>query len=327
MNQSLSDSSLKLLRALKKTPVYQKRDELIDRIHLSRNQIQEGMQELESFGYQIEKVKGKGIRLVGIIDRLFPFEITENLKTKLFGKKIHYYGKVSSTNYLGYRLAQAKAMEGTLIIAEEQTKGKGRMGRTWHSPPYSGIWMSLILRPDILPSKAPGLSLCAGLALAISIKKLTGLDAKLKWPNDCLINKKKVGGILLELEAELDRIKFVILGLGVNVNQSKKDFPRNLRKNATSLKIELKKDVKRILLLNLFLENFERIYLRFKEHGLGFFKKRLKEYSSVLGKKVELSSGRKKIKGKAKDIDDDGSLVVESKGKKIKIFAGEVSLR
>ncbi len=327
MNQSLSTPSLILLKALKKACGFQKPEDLVVKIHLSKSQIQKAIKEIKSFGYEIESKKEKGIRLVGITDRLFPFEITENLKTKLLGKNIYYYGKVGSTNDLGKRLAQTEAEEGTLILTEEQTKGKGRMGRSWHSPPFLGIWMSLILRPHILPSKAPGLSLCAGLALALSIKKLTGLDAKIKWPNDCLINKKKIGGILLELEAELDRINFVILGLGINVNQTQKDFPRHLRKNATSLRIELKRNVKRVLLLRLFLESFEKIYLSFEKHGLSFFKKRIKELSSVLGKNVELSLGRKKIKGKALDIDDDGSLLIESKGKKFKVNAGEVTLR
>lgn len=327
MNQNLTDLSLDLLKALKKTSDFQKIEELIEKIHLSKSQIQKAIKELKSFGYQIDQTKEKGIRLTFIPDRLFPFEITENLKTKFLGEKIYYYGKIGSTNELGYRLAQTKVAEGTLIIAEEQTKGKGRMGRSWYSPPYLGIWMSLILRPDISPSKAPGLSLCAGLALALSIKKLTGLDAKLKWPNDCLINKKKVGGILLELQAELDRINFVILGLGVNINQTKKDFPKKIKKTATSLRIELKKNVGRVLLLKLFLENFEKIYSSFKEDGLTFLKKRIKDLSIVLEENIELSFGRKKIKGKALDIDDDGSLLVESKGKKIKVFAGEVTLK
>ena len=327
MNQNLTDLSLDLLKALKKTSDFQKIEELIEKIHFSKSQIHKAIKELKSFGYQIESKKEKGIRLTFIPDRLFPFEITENLKTKFLGGKIYYYGKIGSTNELGYRLAQVEAEEGTLIITEEQTKGKGRMGRSWYSPPYLGIWMSLILRPDISPSKAPALSLCAGLALALSIKKLTGLDAKLKWPNDCLINRKKVGGILLELQAELDRINFVILGLGVNINQTQKDFPKKIKKTATSLRIELKKNVGRVLLLKLFLENFEKIYSSFKEDGLTFLKKRIKNLSVVLGENIELSFGRKKIKGKALDIDDDGSLLVESKGKKIKVFAGEVTLK
>jgi len=327
MNQTPSNQALHLLKALKRATDFQNIKLLVEKTHLSRSQIQKGINELKSFGYQIDQTKEKGIWLSKIPDRLFPFEISKNLKTKFFARKIHYYGKVGSTNDLGYRLAQAQAEEGTLILAEEQTKGKGRMGRFWHSPPFSGVWMSLILRPDILPSKAPGLSLCAGLALALSIKKLTGLDAKIKWPNDCLINKKKVGGILLELEAELDRIKFVILGLGINVNQTKNDFPKKLQKNATSLKIELKRNVTRVMLLNLFLEEFEKTYLGFKKCGFSFCKNKILEFSSVLGKNVELSLGKKKLKGKAKDIDDDGALVVESKGKKIKVFAGEVRLR
>jgi BirA family biotin operon repressor/biotin-[acetyl-CoA-carboxylase] ligase len=200
------------------------------------------------------------------------------------------------------------------------------MGREWFSPPEVGLWMSLILRPQIPPSRAPGISICAGLALAQSVKELTGMDAKIKWPNDCVINGKKVAGILLELSAELDKIDFVILGVGVNVNQNKKDFPKSLIRKATSLKMELGEPISRLRFLKLFLKNFENIYLEFKKNGLTRLRPEINRLSFLLGKKIKVRLGRKILKGEAKDVNEEGSLIVKTrKGEKV-ISAGEVTL-
>jgi BirA family biotin operon repressor/biotin-[acetyl-CoA-carboxylase] ligase len=288
--------------------------------------VYQAVRELRRWEFQIQSERGKGYKLVESPDFIFPAEIKKNLKTKIFGKKIYSYRKVGSTNMLGYRLAETEAEEGTLIVADEQTKGKGRMGRSWYSPPRLGLWMSLILRPDIPPFKAPGLSICAGLALAQAIKEMTGIEAKIKWPNDCLIDGKKVGGILLELSAELDRINFVIVGIGVNVNHSAKDFSKSLDQTATSIKIKLGKDTSRLALLTSFLEKFERIYLDFKKNGLSSQREMIKSFSSLLGEKVTVKFGKEKIEGTAEDIDDNGSLVIKAKKGKRVVTAGEVTV-
>jgi BirA family biotin operon repressor/biotin-[acetyl-CoA-carboxylase] ligase len=288
--------------------------------------VYQAVRELRRWEFQIQSERGKGYRLVESPNLILPAEIKKNLRTKIFGKKIYSYRKVGSTNVLGFRLAETNAEEGTLIVAEEQTKGKGRMDRSWYSPPGVGLWMSLILRPDIPPFKAPGLSICAGLALALSIEEMTGIEAKTKWPNDCLIDGKKVGGILLELSAELDRINFVIVGIGVNVNHSAKDFPRNLDQTATSIKIKLGKEISRLALLISFLEKFERIYLDFKKNGLSPHREMIKSFSSLLGEKVTVKSGKEKIEGMAEDIDDNGSLLIKTKKGERVVTAGEVTV-
>jgi BirA family biotin operon repressor/biotin-[acetyl-CoA-carboxylase] ligase len=288
--------------------------------------VYQAVRELRRWGFEIQSERGKGYRLVESPDFVLPAEIKKNLKAKILGKKVYSYRKVGSTNLLGLRLAETGAEEGTLVVADEQTKGKGRMGRSWYSPPRLGLWMSLILRPDIPPFKAPGLSICAGLALAQAMKQLMGIEAKIKWPNDCLIDGKKVGGILLELSAELDRINFVIVGIGVNVNHSAKDFPKNLAPNATSIKIELGKEISRLSLLISFLEKFENIYLDFKKNGLSPHREMIKSFSSLLGKKVTVKFGKEKIEGTAENIDDNGSLVIKTKkGEKV-VRAGEVTM-
>lgn len=288
--------------------------------------VYQAVRELRRWGFKIQSERKKGYRLVESPDLILPAEIKKNLKTKILGKKVYSYRKVGSTNVLGFRLAETGAEEGTLIVAEEQTKGKGRMGRSWYSPPRLGLWMSLILRPDIAPFKAPGLSICAGLSLAQAILEMTGIEAKIKWPNDCLIDGKKVGGILLELSAELDRINSVIVGIGVNVNHSAKDFPKNLAQTATSIKIKLGEDISRITLLTSFLKKFERIYLDFKKNGLSPQREMIKSFSSILGKKVMVKFGKEKIEGMAENIDDNGSLVIKTKkGEKV-VTAGEVTV-
>jgi len=327
MRKTLPQVAEDALKILKKdiTRFYSTK-ELATYFDLSPYAIRQALDEVKKWGYEIEEKKRKGYRLKNLPDLLLPHEIKENLKTRILGKEIHSYKALKSTNELGYRLAQNQAPEGTLIVSEHQTRGRGRMGRNWFSPPGVGLWMSLILRPRIQPSKAPGISICAGLALALAVKEITNLDARIKWPNDCVINGKKIAGILLELSAELDKIDFVILGVGINVNQDKKDFPRSLLKKATSLKVEMGREVPRLILLRLFLKRFERIYLEFKNNGLTSLLPEIRKLSSLLGEKIRVKWGKKILKGEAKEINEDGSLIIRtSKGEKI-ISAGEVTL-
>lgn len=327
MRRTLPQVAEKVLEILKKdrTRFYSAK-ELSTYYDISPYAVRRAMEELKNWGYDIQEKKSKGYRLKNIPDLLLPHEIKENLNTKILGKEIHSYQALKSTNELGYRLAQNQASEGTLVISEHQTKGKGRMGRGWFSPPGVGLWMSLILRPQIPPSKAPGISICAGLALAQAVKELTNLDARIKWPNDCVVNGKKIAGILLELSAELDKIDFVILGVGVNVKQYKKDFPRSLIRKATSLKMELGEEVPRLKLLKLFLQRFEKVYLQFKKNGLKNLRPEIKMVSSLLGKKIKVKWGKKILKGEAKDVNEDGSLIIRTdEGEKV-ISAGEVTL-
>ena len=327
MRKTLPQVAREALKVLKKdrTRFYSSR-ELCTYFDVSPYAVRQAVDELKGWGYQIEEKKGKGYRLKSLPDLLLPQEIKENLRTRVLAKEIHTYKALKSTNELAYRLAQSQAPEGTLVISEHQTQGRGRMGRGWFSPPEVGLWLSLILRPEIPPSKAPGISICAGLALASSVNEMTELNARIKWPNDCVIKGKKVAGILLELSAELDKIDFVILGVGINVNQDKKHFPKSLAKKATSLKIELDEEVSRLMLLKLFLRRFEKIYFEFKRNGLARLMPEIRRASHLLGQKVKVKWGKKILKGLAKEINEDGSLIIgTNKGEKT-ISAGEVTL-
>jgi len=325
--RSLQTAEEELLTLLQKNQhTFLSTREISKRLGVHPYVVYQVIKELRRWDFKISSEKGKGYRLLETPELLLSGEIKRNLKTKILGKNILSYRTLGSTNQLGFRLAESGAGEGTLIVADEQTRGKGRMGRSWYSPPKLGLWISLILRPDIPPFKAPGLSVCAGLALAQAIRSLTGVDAKIKWPNDCLINGRKVGGVLLELSAELDRTNFVIAGIGVNVNHLSSDFPKKLSSVATSIRTEWGKEVSRIKLLTSFLKRFEAIYLDFKKNGLAPQRQLIKKFSSLLGKKVAVKFGKEKIEGVAEDIDDNGSLVIRTrKGKRV-LRAGEVTV-
>ncbi len=288
--------------------------------------IYQAIRELRRWDFKIESEKGKGYMLTQAPEFLLPGEIMKKLKTKVLGREVLSYRTIGSTNALGFRLAEAGAPEGTLIVADEQTKGRGRMGRSWYSPPKLGLWMSLILRPEVPPFSAPGLSICAGLALAQAIRDLSGVDARIKWPNDCLIDGRKVGGILLELSAELDRTNFVIAGIGVNVNHQRDDFPKRLPAKVTSIRMESGKEISRMALLTSFLKRFEAIYLNFKKNGLAPQRRLIKKFSSLLGKQVAVKFGKERIEGLAQDIDDNGSLVIRTKKGERAVRAGEVTV-
>jgi BirA family biotin operon repressor/biotin-[acetyl-CoA-carboxylase] ligase len=322
--QAAGEEVLSLLQKKRRTFLSTK--EISEKLRVHPYVVYQAIKELRRWDFEISSEKGKGYRLVNSPDRILAVEVKKKLKTKILGKEVLSYRSLGSTNQLAFRLAEAGVGEGTLIVADEQTHGRGRMGRSWHSPPGLGLWTSVILRPNIPPFKAPGLSICAGLALAQTIKKLTGLDARIKWPNDCLINGLKVGGILLELSAELDRTNFVIAGVGVNVNHLPKDFPKKLSGRATSVRIEWGEEISRLKLLTSFLQRFESVYLDFKKKGLSPQRQLIKKFSSLLGKKVAVRFGRGRIEGLAQDFDDSGSLVIMTpKGERV-VRAGEVTV-
>jgi BirA family biotin operon repressor/biotin-[acetyl-CoA-carboxylase] ligase len=248
------------------------------------------------------------------------------LKTKVIGRKIYSYKSIQSTNIAANQLAVSGASEGTLVVAEHQTKGRGRLGRSWHSPVNVGLYCSIVLRPKIHPTLAPGISLIAAVAVADTIAACGNLDVKIKWPNDVLISGRKTAGILTDLSAELDRVNFVVVGIGINVNQKKADFPEELKKSATSIRMALKKEIRRVELLQRLLRNFEKEYMIFKKSGLDKSRKKILKYSSLLNIEVDLRIGRKAIRGRVIDIDRLGRLVMETPDGVNCFNAGEVTM-
>ncbi len=252
--------------------------------------------------------------------------IKAGLQTKIIAREIRYYPTIASTNQEARTLAEADEPEGTLVISETQGSGRGRRGRAWVSP-KGGLWLTLILRPGIPSNYAPIITLLTGVVVAKTIRETTKLDANVKWPNDVRINGKKVCGILTEISTEPVIIRYILLGLGINVNIAKIKFPSELQNSVTSLQEELKHEVDRINFLQQLLLEFEKEYLMFSktpEMRITKILKNWRQYSDTLGQNVKIETISGEITGLAADISNDGALiVVTEQGEEHKIVAGD----
>ncbi len=298
-------------------------EELSEELKISRSAIWKHIEQLRSEGYNIIAQPHLGYKLIAVPDKLIAEEISYGLGTKLIGKKIYSYETADSTMDIAHRLAQTGSPEGAVVFCEGQSKGRGRLGREWASPKGKGIYLSLILRPKILPTEAPKITLMSAIAVAKAIRKQTLLPALIRWPNDILIDGRKVCGILTEMSAEVNTVKYIILGLGINVNTSKEALP----KGATSLKIELGETVSRVELTKELLRQIEEQCLLFKEEGFGEVVSEWRNLSSMLGNRVKIVCQDKKLEGYAVDLDLSGALLVRrDSGFTEKVFAGDVIL-
>lgn len=320
----LDEKILNVLRNNKDT--YVSGEELTKLADISRAAIWKHIEKLREEGYDIEASPHLGYRLVDIPDSLISSEIKWKLSTRILGKTIISYKKVDSTNDIAYSLAEKGVKEGAVILADEQTKGKGRLGRGWASPPKAGIYLSCILRPILAPNEIPRITLLAAVALAKAIRDFSGLLAMIKWPNDILINDLKVCGILTEMKAEQDRVDFVILGIGVNVNTAVRFLP----KGASSLREEILKDnrretISRIELTKKILEKLEENYTRLKREGFEPIIEEWKDLSTMLGSRVKVVLQNRAFEGQAQDLDRDGSLIVRrDSGILEKVSSGDI---
>jgi len=296
-------------------------EEISEKLKVSRAAVWKHIEQLRKEGYDIVGEPHVGYRLTGTPDKLIPQEISHKLGTKIIGKKIYSYETTDSTMDIAHRLAQSGSPEGTVIFSEGQSKGRGRMGRQWLSPRGKGIYLSLILRPDLSPAEAPKITLMSAVAVARAVRKITHLGALIKWPNDILVNDHKVCGVLTEMSAEVNTVRYLILGIGVNVNTGKEYLP----KEATSLKNETGEEVRRVELTQEILRELEHQYRIFKERG---FKKIIEEWkglSHTLGEEVKIACQDRKIEGVAVDLDKSGALVVRlDSGFTEHITAGDV---
>ena len=284
---------------------------LAELIGCSRTAVWKHIEELRKDGFELEAVRNKGYRILKTPEKITADEIRLGLSTSFIGRNIHYEESVESTQRIAHRFASEDVPEGTVIIAEEQLSGRGRMDRKWHSPKYTGIWMSLIIRPNIPLSKAPQLTLLTAVAIVQAIEETTDLLPEIKWPNDILINGKKVTGILTELQAEADRIHSIIIGIGLNVNQTREDFPLELRETASSLFIELGETVSRAEVIRSIFKNFEKLYTLYLNQGFLPIKLLWEGYASSIGKYIRARTIITTIEGKALGITDDGVLKLE----------------
>ena len=320
---------LQVLKALKQSKhQYISGEELSNQLGVSRTAVWKAISALREEGYVVHSSPRKGYCLHISPDVISAEEIQQGLQTQCFGKHIDYAKKVSSTNQIAKQKATLGCPEGTVVIAEQQTSGRGRLGRKWVSPPETGIWMSILLRPRISPAKAPFITIMAALATVRGIEEVTGIRASIKWPNDILIEKRKVCGILTEIHAEMEQIHYIVAGIGINVNQHAEDFPSEISDTAGSIAMVTGKSVQRREIAIKVLEHFEKLYVAKDALSTQKLIEEYKRYSLTLGQQIKVIWQDEILEGKAIGLTDTGELLVQKEdGQKITVFSGEVSVR
>ena len=316
-----------ILRLLKENDAYISGQQLCEHFHVSRTAVWKVIEQLKKEGYQIEAVRNKGYRLIDSPDVMSRAEIESLMNTTWAGKKVVYYDETDSTNNQAKAYGEKGEAHGTLFVADMQAAGKGRRGRVWVSPAGSSIYMTILLHPDVLPTKAPQLTLVMAMAVAEGIRKVTGLETKIKWPNDIIVNGRKVCGILTEMSTEIDYINYVVIGDGINVNQE--TFPEEIRDTATSLKIETGSPVRRSVLIAAIMECFEQFYEVFMTtEDLSGLQERYNAMLVNLGREVRVLEPGNEYEAHALGINRTGELIVRTPdGQEKEIYAGEVSVR
>ena len=301
---------------------------LAHKMAVSRSAVWKHIGSLKDDGYVIESSRKRGYLLRQTSDLLLADEIREGLNTNVLGKgEIFHFRETDSTNIRAKYLASEGAREGTVVVAEKQTQGRGRRGRTWFSPSGEGIYTSIILRPPISPNEAPKLTLMASVAVAEALLSLTSLKIKIKWPNDILIKGRKVAGILTEISTEMDRIDYVVIGVGLNVNTPRKGFSPDIAHTATSVFMETGKVFPRIALLRAFLEWLEIYYEAFKTKGFDPILNRWKHLADIIGRRISVDLMDNVRVGKVLDVDKDGFLILQDRTGTIeRIISGDVTL-
>lgn len=316
-----------ILRLLKENDGYLSGQQICDRFRVSRTAVWKVMEQLKKEGYQIEAVRNKGYRLIDSPDVMSRAEIESLTKDGWAGADVVYYEETDSTNNRAKEAGEKGGKHGTLFVAERQTAGKGRRGRGWESPAGTSIYMTLLLHPDILPVKAPQLTLVMAVAVAEGIRKATGLCCQIKWPNDIVIHGRKVCGILTEMSAEIDYINYVVIGVGINVNQE--TFPEEIKDRAVSLRMELGGSVRRSGLIAAVMESFEAYYETFlKTEDLSAMKEHYNSFLVNRDEKVRVLEPCNEYEAYALGINDAGELIIRTKdGQEKAVYAGEVSVR
>ena len=317
----------KILRILKNSPDFVSGEKLSEVFHMTRSGIWKYINMLKEDGYDIESIPRKGYRILSSPDILTLEEIEGDLDTDFIGRNIYYYNTIDSTNNKAKEIAREE-IEGSLVVAEEQTGGKGRLGRSWVSPKGKGIWMSLILKPNVEPFKLGPITLLGAASVYKALEK-NNVKSQIKWPNDILIEDKKIAGILTEMSAELNIINYLVMGIGINVNLEDEDLPSDLKNKATSIRIKENRVIDRKKLLADILNEFEDLYISFLKTGSSLKAIDIcRENSATIGRNIKLVRDKEEKNAKALDINTKGELIVEFENGQVEnIFAGEVSIR
>lgn len=297
---------------------------LCDKLDVPRAELLKRIDSLRARGYVIHTRGGLGYRLVEIPDQLGETQIAPLLASGELGRKIHHFEEVESTNDEAHRLAEAGALHGEVVVADFQTRGRGRRGRSWVAPRGKALTFSIVLRPAIAPARAPEITIAAAVAAAEAAREMGAGSARIKWPNDVECKGRKIAGLLTELRAEPDRVRHAVLGVGVNVSLQMHDFPEELRPVATSLLLESGERQPRPLVCARLLEHVEEWLSLHETEGFGPVADRWRELSSTLGRRVRIT-GADPIEGDAVDLAEDGALLVRAAGGTlVRVLAGDV---
>lgn len=299
--------------------------EIASQLGVSRTAVWKHINELKLAGYNIESRARSGYCLLDCPDRLLPELITHDLPTRLLGQSVVSYEDIPSTNDEAKRLAAQGADEGTVVVSEEQSVGKGRLERSFFCP-AGGLWFSVILRPDFLPQEAPKCTLMAAVAVAMAMRDL-GLEAGIKWPNDIYCQGRKLTGILTEMSAEMDRINYLVVGIGINANIPLASFPEDIKDKAGSMSGILGHDIDRVAFLQKILTCMEQLYVDVLKNGFAQVLEQWRKYSITLGQLIDVVGVQEQFAGQAEDIDADGALLVRTDGGLRRVLAGDVSIR
>lgn len=329
MHTTFSDVSLDKIVTLLKShqSSFLSGERLSKSLHLSRASVWKKIKKLKTLGYKIESKKNSGYRLISQTDLLLPWEITTGLQTEVIGQKIYYFDKIDSTQNFALNLAQKPHENGSVIIAQRQTKGRGRLNRKWISP-KGGIWLSILLRPNFELSKASLLPMLTSLALAMAIENNLRLKPELKWPNDVTLNDKKVSGILIDTAIETNKIEYIIIGIGINFKINPRIISRSIKskKYGITTLVEENKEASSVKFVQEFLYQFEILYNKLMSDSKEIQKEWTRR-SSTIGKNVKVVTSTGITHGKAVSIDENGGLLLTHKGKTHLVLAGDVSYK
>lgn len=323
----MNEAAFKVLEILEQAEGPISGEVMSDRLGVTRSAVWKHIKELREMGYEISSSRAEGYELVERTNRILPHEVKQYLKTKFIGRDMRYHQSVASTTWMGKDIfngaGDIAALHGTVILAEEQTGGVGRLGRAWVSP-SGGIWITIMLKPDIPLEHLHMITMAGSIAVARALRKEYDLGALIKWPNDIYIGDKKVSGILLELSAEADTIHYCLLGIGIDANVSPDDMPPELRGTITSISSELGHEINRPKLLARVLKEFEQRYLLLESEEYDTIVREWKSLSLTLNHRVHVKTLRKSFDGEAIDIDEHGALILrKDNGKVERVIAGD----
>ncbi|MBW2058640.1 MAG: biotin--[acetyl-CoA-carboxylase] ligase [Deltaproteobacteria bacterium] len=314
-----------ILAALEERGGYVSGEELSRRLGLSRAAVWKRIRLLRDGGYGIRARTRRGYLLVEKPDVLSGREVGRNLDTRIVGRELYTFDDVTSTNDLAYEAAVKGAGEGAAVIADSQTRGRGRLNRSWISPGGKNLYLSVVLRPVIPPSLVSILTYMGAVAAAEALEEDFALGVELKWPNDVLVRGRKLAGLLNEVKAEADRVDFVVLGFGVNLNMGEEDFPHDVLNNATSVMMETGRRVSRVRFARSLLKSIDSWYRALLVHGSGLALARWEDAAAIRGKTVEVSSFGRIHRGVAEGLDQNGALILrKGEGEVIRIVAGDL---